>query len=453
MKKAIKILSFLCIICILACCFIACDNVKREPDDENPEVADYAGQITFDPTSGVRAKCKVTVNMYIDGDTTHFNVPTSISDSGILKARYLAVNTPESTGKIEDYGHAASRFTKEKLSNAKSIYVESNDDKWNLDTTGSRFLVWVWYQPEGSDTYRNLNIELLQNGLGKGSSTLQNCYGETALAALNAARDAKLLIYSGVPDPEVFRGNNIFVTIKELRTNISEYVGKKVAVEGVVALHNGNSVYIEDYDQETDTYFGFTAFYGYNLDSEGLRILAVGNRVLFAGSVEFRESGGTYQLTDLDYSAYTPDDPNNLKLISEGNVLSYREVMANEFYGNIDIEKEIEDADGNVTVESTTYAFGELSLNSTISMNNLVVKSIYVTNKPGSSSNGAMTITCEVDGRTVSIRTIVLYDEKDNLITPDAYEGKTINVRGCVDYFEGKYQIKVFRTSDITIVE
>jgi DNA/RNA endonuclease YhcR with UshA esterase domain len=47
----------------------------------------------------------------------------------------------------------------------------------------------------------------------------------------------------------------------------------------------------------------------------------------------------------------------------------------------------------------------------------------------------------------------VLRDENGDLITYEAYEGKTIHVRGIVDYFSGKYQIKVSSADDITIVK
>ena len=89
----------------------------------------------------------------------------------MLKARYLAVNTPESTGKIEEWGKAASRFTREKLENAEEIWIESDDTAWNLDSTGARFLVWVWYRPQGEQDFRNLNIELLQEGLAIANSS------------------------------------------------------------------------------------------------------------------------------------------------------------------------------------------------------------------------------------------------------------------------------------------
>ena len=62
-----------------------------------------------------------------------------------------------------------------------------------------------------------------------------------------------------------------------------------------------------------------------------------------------------------------------------------------------------------------------------------------------------MTLTCESGGKTVNIRTAVLKDESGNLITQDAYLGKTISVKGIVDYFDGGYQVKVFTAKNITI--
>ena len=64
-----------------------------------------------------------------------------------------------------------------------------------------------------------------------------------------------------------------------------------------------------------------------------------------------------------------------------------------------------------------------------------------------------MTITCEADGITVTVRTAVLLDENQNVITEDVYRDKVIDVKGIVDYFDGAYQIKVFTAKNITIIE
>ena len=86
-------------------------------------------------------------------------------------------------------------------------------------------------------------------------------------------------------------------------------------------------------------------------------------------------------------------------------------------------------------------------------MENLVVTDVYTTKNEDSSSKGAMTLTCKTtDGQYVSVRTVVLRDANGDVITADAYRGKTINVCGIVDYFSGAYQIKVFTPDDITVV-
>ena len=41
-------------------------------------------------------------------------------------------------------------------------------------------------------------------------------------------------------------------------------------------------------------------------------------------------------------------------------------------------------------------------------------------------------------------------DENNQLIGKDYYTiGKTINVRGVIEYFDGNYQIKVYKLSDV----
>ena len=101
-----------------------------------------------------------------------------------------------------------------------------------------------------------------------------------------------------------------------------------------------------------------------------------------------------------------------------------------------------------------TFEYAQLCLSSSLSMENLRVERISVTTNEDSSNKGAMTLTCRTpSGIVVSVRTAVLYDDNGIIITKDAYEGKTINVRGIVDYYTySGYQVKVFSKDDITIV-
>lgn len=425
-------------------------DVSGTTSEPQLETVDYAGSVVLDMASAT-LKQEVTVKAYIDGDTTHFNVPNSVMPTGVLKARYLAVNTPESTGKIEEWGKKASSFTQEKLLGASSVIIESDNGVWNADSTGDRYLVWVWYKTEGSDTYRNLNIELLQNGLALASNSADNRYGDTCMSAINQARVAKLYIYSGAKDPDFYYGDAIPVTLKGLRTNIELYENMKVAFEGVITYENGQTVYVEEYDAETDMYYGMTVYYGYNLTGTGLEILEPGNRVAFVGSVQYYATGGTWQVSDIKYVDMRPNDPNNIQLISSGHEPAHVETDPERFTG-AKVEVEVMTALDSEETEQKTFDYAHLSLGTSVSMTNLYVSRVYTTTNEDSASKGAMTLTCQVDGYTVSVRTVVLYDERGSVITADAYEGKTINVRGIVDYFSGDYQIKVFTPDDIEII-
>ncbi len=449
MKKYIKLLSLLVALSLLVCSFAACGEGETPDVTETTqlEVVDYVAQTLLDRTSGTLQE-EVTVRSYIDGDTTHFNVPTSVSEDGILKARYLCVNTPESTGKIEEWGKKASNFTKEKLSSAVSIIIESNDAKWNLDSTGGRHLVWVWYQPSESEAYRCLNLELIQNGLSISCGNVGERYGETASKAFQQAKAQKLHVFSGEQDPDFYYGTAYEVDLKGLRSNIALYENTQVAFEGVITRNSNNSVYVESYDAETDMYYGISVYYGFET-GELLNNLKVGNLARIVGTVTYYETGGTWQVSGLKYRAFQPDDPANTVKISDGHEPGNRLTDAATFTGG-GIELEVQEEAGGEFTGTKTFTYAELAMNTSIRMENLYVDRVYTTNN-GGDSDGAMTLTCSVDGTTVTVRTLVLRHEDGSLVTESELLGKTIDVTGIVDYFSGSYQIKVFTTEDITV--
>ncbi|MBO4506614.1 MAG: thermonuclease family protein [Lachnospiraceae bacterium] len=418
----------------------ACKGGKESPD---AEPVDYAASVKLDMDSDT-LKQTVTVKTFVDGDTTHFNVPESVMPGGVFKARYLAINTPESTGKIEEWGKKASNFTREKLSGASSIIIESDDDNWDADSTGGRYLVWVWYRNSETEEYRNLNIEILQNGLAIASNSANNRYGTTAVAAIDSAKKQKLNIYSGEKDPDFFYGEAVELTLKELRTTVEQYKDIQVAFEGVITKNYNNAVYVESYDEETGLYYGIMVYYGFNLSGEGLEILTVGNLARIVGKVQYYEAGGSYQVSGLTYRAMKPDDPGNIQKLGDGYSPSFKETSASELVnGKMEV---------SVGEETKTFDYGYLALATTVEIKNLDVVSVYTTNNEESSSNGALTLTCKAsDGTEIAVRTVPLHDASGNMITADAYEGKYISVKGIVDSYDGKYQVKVLSAQDITI--
>lgn len=456
MKKLAPALALI----ILALCIFGCtpqkdkdalptpvqtDAVQAAPVSSAPEAApspaaaasesiDYAASVK--PSGADTAKQEVTVKSFVDGDTVHFLVPESIMPSGVLKARFIGIDTPESTGKIEEYGKAASEFTKEKLSRAHSIMIESDDGNWDFDSTGGRYLVWVWYKAEKAGEYRNLNIELLQNGLARAYSSANNRYGSACTAAINQAKANKLNLYSGEKDPDFYYGDAVELTLKELRCGIEGYNGKKVAFEGVITINSGNGVFIEDYDAETDRYYGISAYYGYGLSGAGLDILSVGNRARIVGTVQYYEAGGCYQVSGLSYRQMKPDDPNNLQKLSEGNAAGYVSISADDFASAmVSIETEAGAAE---------YKLSDIAMNTTVEMDGLTVQSVYV------AENGCATLTCAAGNAEVAVRLEPL-KVNGEAFDPNTISGKTIDVRAAVDMYDNAPQLHVFTAEGISI--
>lgn len=110
----------------------------------------------------VNAKEIVTLNKCVDGDTAWFNI-----NGEKIKARFLAIDTPESTNKIEPYGKEASEFTCNLLKSAKKIEIEYDDNSDKFDKY-NRHLVWVF-----------IDDELLQNIIVKeGYADVKYLYGD-----------------------------------------------------------------------------------------------------------------------------------------------------------------------------------------------------------------------------------------------------------------------------------
>lgn len=414
------------------------------------EEVDYVEQLTLNMNSD-SVKQVVTVKTLIDGDTTHFYVPNTISSNGVLKARYVAINTPESTGKVEPWGKKAANFTKEKLSSASSIIIESDGTHWEADSTGDRFLVWVWYKSAGSSEYRNLNLEILQNGLAFANKSMNSRYGDVCMKAFNQAKTLQLHVHSKEKDPNFYYGSAVELDLKELRTNIEKYNGMRVAFEATCTVYNDWNIYLEDYDEETGLYYGITAFYGYK--SEYHSILAPGNRVRIVGNVSYYEVGGTYQISDLRYSRMDTSNPENIKKLSDGHSAAYLEKTISEFNTNVTVNKNVVNEEtGDIIETPTTFKYAELAISTSISMKNLQVVSAYTTHN-GGDNDGAISLTCKVDGKTIVVRTTVLEHPDGSLVTQDQFLGKTIDVKGIIDVYDGEYQIKVFYLGAITIHE
>jgi hypothetical protein len=266
------------------------------------------------------------------------------------------------------------------------------------------------------------------------------------MKAIDQDKEHKKHIYSGEKDPNFYYGGCIELTLKELRANPEKYTNKTVAFTGVITKNKGQQVYVEAYDEETDMYHGIAVYYGFNLKYGLGDILQPGNKVRIVGSMQYYEAGDSYQIADLDYDMMNPTDPSKVMLIEKGAKAAFVETSAEKFAkGKVEVtviegeEEKIKECD-----------YSTLAIGSTISMKNLTVKSVYTTHN-GGDHDGAMTITCKSGNTQITIRTEVLIDANGNTITANRFEGKTIDVKGVVDTYDGKCQIILLTMNDVKI--
>lgn len=97
----------------------------------------------------------VTLSKCVDGDTAWF-----IKDGEKIKARFLAIDTPESTTTIEEYGKEASEYTCNLLTEASKIEIEYDSNSNKIDKY-NRELVWVFVDGE------LLQEKVIENGLAE----------------------------------------------------------------------------------------------------------------------------------------------------------------------------------------------------------------------------------------------------------------------------------------------
>ena len=413
---------------LLACILLWAMPPRACLSEAEPWV-DYAAAVQLDMDSDT-AKATVRVKTFIDGDTTHFYVPSDLVEEGVLSGRYLAVNTPESTGRIEPYGKRAAAYTRERLSAAVSIIIESDDSVWNRDSNGTRHLIWVWYKTAETADYRNLNIELLQEGLAKANSSGQNRYGDVCMAAIAQAKARQLNLYSGLPDPDFHYGEAIEASLRELRLHARQYDGLKVAFTGIVTMNSNNSVYVEELDAESGLYFALPVYYGYNLSGGGMEVLHVGNEVRIVGTMQFYEAGGVYQVSGVTYRMMKPDDPGNIRKLSEGHSPACVPTSLSALLS------------GKVTLSGDEglqeYDCAPLALHTSVALEGLTVTEC-------AELDSGWLLTCAAEGMQIGVHASALPEGAQSLT------GKAVTVRGIVDLFNGAYQIKAFSPNGIAI--
>ena len=257
-------------------------STSAEASDVTSEVTladwvDYASQIKLDHDYKSRdffseGIGQVTLKTAIDGDTAHFYPDITTTSDDVIKARFYGIDTPESTAAVEEYGKAASNFTKEKLEEADSngtIVISSPFSDYGApekDSTGSRYLSLVWVNLDTPNCdYTDLtllNLMIVQEGLSYAKNVAAiPAYSDTFYAAEAQAKAYTLNMFSGEPDPLYNYGDYVTTSLLDLKKEIEKdieaanngteytnlYNNVKVRVTGTVAGYTDNVLYLQTY--------------------------------------------------------------------------------------------------------------------------------------------------------------------------------------------------------------
>ena len=434
MKRIFKLVIVLLSLFI----FVSCsDQPTATP---TPEFVDYVSQVKLTKDFAGKDYVKdgigeVTIYNPVDGDTIHVKDKAG----NVLKLRFFGVDTPESTAQVEPYGVAASNFTKNIVKNCKSIVIMTDDGLAGSNTmdTYERYLCWVWYKMDDNSDYRLLNLELVQVGYSLSKNAGLINFKDELIAAATQARTMKLGLWAG-DDPDYCYTEAKELTLKAIVEDINAngtssqyYLQKVIFTAQVVRISQQSTYYLNYTDPETGEVYGIQA---YHRDSQ-TGCMQVGVTVRLSGTLTYYETGQVFQITDIVDRLLT-SKVDNIKVIEEAT-----------------------------TPTSTLITGADIDLNdkflnfNLVELKNLKVVSIHTTTNEASSSKGAMTITCEDEnGVTVVIRTDVLLDktgkyevDKDYKILQSNFEGKTLDIIGVIEKYEGNYQVKVVSGNDIVI--
>lgn len=278
---------------------------------------------------------EVTVSQFVDGDTAHFKTATGEK----ITCRFSGVNTPESTYKVEPWGFAASSFTKGKLKSAHKIVLQSEDMDERFDSTGERYLTWVWLISENGDS-RLLNLELVEVALGKAKAN-DTVYADNFTTAVYDVTVNRCRIYGYNNDPDYdYSKESETMSLKDIKESYGSIEaanqgldkGKKVIVSGVVTRRDGIcSAYIQQYNEEDNSYYGVYVYGGFSSKPE----LKVGNSVVVEGKIGYYF--GALQITDVKVKvkSFAPADTESVihtEVIEDKSIIN---VNNSDLIGNI----------------------------------------------------------------------------------------------------------------------
>ena len=307
---------------------------------------------------------QVTLRTPIDGDTAHFDPVVTRTSNKAIKSRFWGIDTPESTGRVEEYGTAASDFTKTKLKYANehgTIVVSTPREDYGqpaADSTGERYvsLIWISLDTKNApfDELILLNLWIVQEGLSyvKNVTDIPE-YQQTFIDAEKQARDFKLKLWSGKPDPDFNYGSYETASLLDLKREIEKRVegievpeeesfnGAKVRIVGTVAGFSDGVMYLQNfytmeqgangtavnpYTHENGEYAGINIFCG--MGAVPSKYTTPGTYIEICGIVKVSEVFG-FQLTGAEghfpsVESMAEEDDCHILIRAENNTEEYQ---------------------------------------------------------------------------------------------------------------------------------
>lgn len=439
------------------------DKIDYAASNDAKLVLDYKNKSFL--TDGIG---QVKLSTSIDGDTAHFTDPET---KDLYKCRFAGIDTPESTGKIQPYGKAASNFTKETLKKADkdgTIVISVPGDEYtkpSFDSTGSRYIATIWVNETTKNCdYKDLkclNIMLVQEGFSEVKNAADLPRLEPVFRnAWEQAKELKLNMFSGEEDPLFNYGDYDDTSLLDIKIEIektieaqrkgetyeNKYNGAKVRVVGTVVGYANNILYLQNfYSQENGArvpegeYAGINVFTG--MAPIPSKFYTKNTYLQLCGTCIDDENFG-FQITGVSFKAYGKDE-------NDAQVLIKPQDNTDEFK-----IKEFDIATGEVDVNDFTY------LNSPINFTDNVV----VTGGYDNTANGEVTLyLSDTKGNRLDFNSFISFLYKPDATNPSLiwkkisdFKGKTFKLSGVLAVRKtkaGEYQYQILPRSSEDLVE
>lgn len=333
MKKTICVVLSLMFVVLLAFGLAACKKVAD--NTEHFDAITKTAKLTksYEGKSFLRDGIgSATLDALTDGDTTRFK----LEQGDIVSIRYHGVDTPESTGGVEKWGKAASLFVKQQLIDATEIVLEATATPAEHDSYGTRYLGYVWYKNSGDTDFKNLNIELIENGYSENQSinTSKFPYYEQMQKAEDFAHSIQLRVFSKLDDP-LYSTDPVKMTIKEFWNNTEAYYSDETEAGAYVVFEAAlTSIRISEtqthtytameYEPETGKTYTLNIYCAYS-GNQASR-MKIGHLYRIVGNIQ--KYYGQFQVSGILYDTiFGPDDPAYTTEIQKNYYLTFSNEM------------------------------------------------------------------------------------------------------------------------------